>query len=71
MKELIKNCKGKEYMPLIAGIDAENEKVLPCIKNYGFVRRNIKKARFISFNKWYKDLAFYQLELNGPKIYRR
>ena len=32
MKELIKIAKEREYMTLIAGIDAENEKVLPCIK---------------------------------------
>ena len=32
MKRINQNCEGREYMTLIAGIDAENEKVLPCIK---------------------------------------
>lgn len=66
MKELIAIAKEEEYMTLIAGIDAVNEKSVAMHKNFGFVYSGtIKKAGF-KFNRWL-DLAFYQLELNGPK----
>ncbi|MGE6552178.1 N-acetyltransferase family protein [Bacillus mycoides] len=65
MEELITIAKGREYMTLIAGIDAENEKSIVMHKNFGFVYSGtIKKAGY-KFNRWL-DLAFYQLELNGP-----
>ncbi|HDR3887140.1 TPA: N-acetyltransferase [Bacillus cereus] len=66
MKELIAIAQEREYMTLIAGIDAENEKSIAMHKNFGFVHSGtIKKAGY-KFNRWL-DLAFYQLELNGPK----
>ncbi|MGE7664626.1 N-acetyltransferase family protein [Ureibacillus composti] len=66
LKELIAIAKEREYMTLIAGIDAQNEKSIDMHKNFGFVYSGtIKKAGF-KFNRWL-DLAFYQLELNGPK----
>lgn len=66
VKEIIAIAKEREYMTLIAGIDAENEKSIAMHKNFGFVHSGtIRKAGF-KFNKWL-DLAFYQLELNGPK----
>ncbi|PEX82647.1 GNAT family N-acetyltransferase [Bacillus cereus] len=66
VKELITIAQEREYMTLIAGIDAENEKSIALHKNYGFVHAGtIKKAGY-KFNKWL-DLAFYQLELNGPE----
>jgi len=66
MKELIAIAKDREYMTLIAGIDASNEKSIAMHKNFGFVHSGtIEKAGF-KFNRWL-DLAFYQLELNGPK----
>ena len=66
MKALITVAKEREYMTLIAGIDAENEKSIALHENYGFVHAGtIKKAGY-KFNRWL-DLAFYQLELNGPK----
>ena len=43
MKELIKIAKEREYMTLIAGIDAENEKVLPCIKTMDLFMQDNKK----------------------------
>ncbi|PFE57614.1 N-acetyltransferase [Bacillus cereus] len=65
MEELITIAKEREYMTLIAGIDAENEKSIAMHKNFGFVYSGtIKKAGY-KFNGWL-DLAFYQLELNGP-----
>ncbi|EJR54968.1 hypothetical protein IIM_01908 [Bacillus cereus VD107] len=66
MKALITIAKEREYMNLIAGIDAENEKSIAMHKNFGFVYSGtIKKAGY-KFNRWL-DLAFYQLELNGPE----
>lgn len=65
-KELIAIATEREYMTLIAGIDAQNEKSIDMHKNFGFVYSGtIKKAGF-KFNSWL-DLAFYQLELKGPK----
>ncbi len=66
MKELIAVAKEREYMTLIAGIDASNDKSIAMHKNFGFVHSGtIRKAGF-KFNRWL-DLAFYQLELNGPE----
>lgn len=66
MKELIAVAKEREYMTLIAGIDAANEKSIAMHKNFGFVHAGtIQKAGY-KFDRWL-DLAFYQLELNGPK----
>jgi L-amino acid N-acyltransferase len=66
MKELIAIANESEYMTLIAGIDEANEESIAMHKNFGFVHSGtIRKAGF-KFNKWL-NLAFYQLELNGPK----
>ncbi|MGG0509449.1 N-acetyltransferase family protein [Priestia megaterium] len=66
MKELIGIANEREYMTLIAGIDATNEGSIAMHKNFGFVYSGtIEKAGF-KFNRWL-DLAFYQLHLNGPK----
>ncbi|MDR4172373.1 GNAT family N-acetyltransferase [Bacillus nitratireducens] len=65
MEELITIAKEREYMTLIAGIDAENEKSIALHKNFGFVYSGIIKKAGYKFNGWL-DLAFYQLELNGP-----
>ncbi|ALC85114.1 phosphinothricin acetyltransferase [Bacillus sp. FJAT-22090] len=66
MKELIALADEREYRTLIAGIDATNEKSIAMHKNFGFeYSGTIKKAGF-KFNRWL-DLAFYQLDLSGPK----
>ncbi|RBP85403.1 phosphinothricin acetyltransferase [Cytobacillus firmus] len=66
LKDIFANAKEREYMTLIAGIDAANEKSISMHKNFGFVHSGtIKKAGF-KFNRWL-DLAFYQLELKEPK----
>ncbi|MDM5198182.1 N-acetyltransferase family protein [Fictibacillus enclensis] len=66
LKELIAIANQREYITLIAGIDAANEKSIAIHKNFGFVHAGtIKKAGF-KFNRWL-DLAFYQLELSGPE----
>ncbi|MDO6450866.1 GNAT family N-acetyltransferase [Oceanobacillus profundus] len=66
MKELIAIAKEREYMTLVAGIDAANEKSIAMHKNFGFVYSGIIEKAGFKFNKWI-DLTFYQLELNGPE----
>ncbi|MFJ5770459.1 GNAT family N-acetyltransferase [Psychrobacillus sp. NPDC093180] len=66
LKEIISIAKEREYKTLIAGIDATNEKSIALHKNLGFVHSGtIDKAGF-KFDRWL-DLAFFQLELNGPE----
>lgn len=48
MKELIRIAKEREYMTLIAGIDAENEKSIALHQNYGFVHAGTIKKLVIS-----------------------
>ena len=66
LKELIAIAKDREYMTLVAGIDADNVKSIAMHEKFGFVHSGtIKKAGY-KFNRWL-DLAFYHLELGGPK----
>lgn len=48
MKTLIEIAKEREYMTLIAGIDAENEKSIALHQNYGFVPAGIIKKQVIN-----------------------
>lgn len=48
MKELIAIAQEREYMTLIAGIDAENEKSIALHQNYGFVHAGTIKKPVIS-----------------------
>lgn len=65
IKELISIATEKEYKTFIAGIDAANDKSIALHKSLGFVHSGtIKKAGY-KFNRWL-DLAFFQLELDGP-----
>jgi len=66
MKEIIAIAKEREYMTMIAGIDAANEKSIAMHEKYGFVHAGTIKNAGFKFNQW-RDLAFYQLELNGPE----
>ena len=66
MKELIKIAKEREYMTLIAGIDAENEKYCLASKLWICSCRDNKKAGY-KFNKWL-DLAFISWNLTVLKI---
>ena len=48
MKELIKIAKEREYMTLIAGINAENEKSIALHQNYEFIHAGTIKKLVIS-----------------------
>ena len=66
MKELIKIADKRKYATLVAGIDATNEASIKMHEKIGFeYSGTVKKAGF-KFGKWL-DLAFYQLDLTGPK----
>lgn len=67
MKEIIKIANKREYATLVAGIDASNEGSIKMHEKMGFkYSGTVTKAGF-KFGKWL-DLAFYQLNLAGPKM---
>jgi phosphinothricin acetyltransferase len=67
MKEIIKIADKREYQTLVAGIDASNENSIKMHEKLGFEFSGIIKKAGYKFGKWL-DLAFYQLELAGPKL---
>jgi len=66
MRYLINDAKEKEYKTIIAGIDAANEKSILLHEKFGFTHSGTIKNAGYKFGKWL-DLAFYQLQLDGPK----
>lgn len=65
LKELIAIAEKQEYATIVAGIDASNEGSIIVHEKLGFYHvGTIKKAGY-KFNRWL-NLAFYQLDLNGP-----
>jgi L-amino acid N-acyltransferase len=66
LKEIISIANEREYKTLIGGIDAANEKSIAMHEKFGFVHSGTIKNAGYKFNQWL-DLAFYQLDLNGPK----
>lgn len=67
MKEIINIANKQEYQTLVAGIDAANESSIKMHEKLGFKFSGLIKKAGYKFGKWL-DLAFYQLELAGPKI---
>lgn len=66
LKVLIERAEEEGYATLIAGIDSTNKGSIFIHEKLGFTYSGtIKKAGY-KFEKWL-DLAFYQLELAGPK----
>ena len=67
LKELIDLSNEDEYATMVACIDSLNENSIKIHKKFGFTYSGtITKAGF-KFDKWL-DLAFYQLDLKGPKF---
>ena len=66
LEEIIAIANEREYKTLIAGIDAANEKSIAMHEKFGFVHSGTITNAGYKFNTWL-DLAFYQLNLNGPK----
>lgn len=67
MKEIIKIANEREYATLVAGIDAANEGSIKMHEKMGFKYSGIVTKAGFKFGKWL-DLAFYQLNLVGPKV---
>ena len=69
VKEIIQISNEREFATLVAGIDEDNEKSIKMHRKLGFeYSGTINKAGF-KFGKWL-NLAFYQLNLKGPKTPR-
>ena len=66
MQELIKIANAREYATLVAGIDAANGNSIKMHEKMGFKFSGVIRKAGYKFNKWL-DLAFYQLDLEGPK----
>lgn len=67
MKEIIRIAGEREYATLVAGIDAANEGSISMHEKLGFRLSGVIKNAGYKFGKWL-HLAFYQLDLAGPKI---
>ena len=66
VKEIIRIADEREFMTLVAGIDAFNDNSIKMHEKLGFqYSGTIRRAGF-KFGMWL-DLAFYQLNLMGPK----
>lgn len=66
VKQIIKKANEREFATLVAGIDASNEKSIRMHEKLGFQCCGIIKRAGFKFGQWL-DLAFYQLNLNGPE----
>lgn len=66
MQELIKIANEREFATLVAGIDAANIGSIKLHEKLGFTFSGVIKKAGFKFDQWL-DLAFYQLELPGPK----
>lgn len=67
MQEIIKVANAREYATLVAGIDAANESSIKMHEKMGFKLSGVIRKAGFKFDKW-QDLAFYQLDLQGPKV---
>ncbi len=67
MQEIIKIANAREYATLVAGIDAANVNSIKMHEKMGFKFSGVIKKAGFKFDKWL-DLAFYQLDLQGPKV---
>ena len=65
MKELIKLANTAGFKMMIAGIDASNIGSIRAHEKLGFTYAGTIKKSGFKFGHWL-DLAFYQLELDGP-----
>lgn len=66
LKQLIELAKEQQLATLIAGIDAVNTNSIAVHERLGFVHAGTITRAGFKFDKWL-DLAFYQLDLPGPK----
>ena len=67
MREIIKTADERGFATLVAGIDAANESSIKMHEKMGFRFLGVIKKAGFKFGGWL-DLAFYQLELTGPRM---
>lgn len=66
MKALIRIANEAGYATLVAGIDADNAASIRLHEKLGFRNVGLITRAGFKFNHWL-NLAFYQLDLDGPK----
>ncbi len=67
LQAIIDLAKAGEYKTLVAGIDAANDKSIWLHEKLGFTHSGTVRNAGYKFERWL-DLAFYQLDLDGPEI---
>jgi phosphinothricin acetyltransferase len=65
-KEIIRITNEREFATLVAGIDETNEDSIKMHVKLGFKHSGTINNAGYKFGRWL-NLAFYQLDLNGPK----
>lgn len=66
LQAIIDLAKAGEYKTLVAGIDAANDKSIWLHEKLGFTHSGTVRNAGYKFERWL-DLAFYQLDLDGPE----
>lgn len=66
LETIIKDANTKGYATIVAGIDASNTKSIHLHEKLGFIAAGIVHKAGYKFGQWL-DLAFYELQLDGPK----
>lgn len=66
LQAVIDLAKAGEYKTLVAGIDAANDKSIWLHEKLGFTHSGTVRNAGYKFERWL-DLAFYQLDLDGPE----
>ncbi|QIR77007.1 N-acetyltransferase family protein [Sulfurospirillum diekertiae] len=66
LQTIIDDANAKGYATIVAGIDASNTKSIHLHEKLGFVLSGIVHKVGYKFGQWL-DLAFYELQLDGPK----
>lgn len=66
LQAIIDLAKAGEYKTLVAGIDAANDKSIWLHEKLGFTHSGTVRNAGYKFERWL-NLAFYQLDLDGPE----
>jgi phosphinothricin acetyltransferase len=67
LQRLIDDANERQYAVMVGGIDASNENSVRLHEKVGFRHAGTIRRAGYKFDRWL-DLAFYQLDLNGPAL---
>ncbi|HZG75957.1 MAG TPA: GNAT family N-acetyltransferase [Paenibacillus sp.] len=67
LQRLIDDANERSYAVMVGGIDASNENSIRLHEKVGFRHAGTIRRAGYKFDRWL-DLAFYQLDLNGPAL---